>query len=105
MPFIPPPSMTAPPPAADMAGLSGMSLNQPADSPVASAPLPADGSVMKMFYSIERALESLASAVPKEAGKLDIIKSSLREVLNSVLSEGPQQDQSPNLLKGGTESY
>ena len=88
-----------------MAGLSGMSLNQPADSPVSSAPLPKDGSVMKMFYSIERALESLSAAVPREAGKLDAIKSSLREVLNSVLSEGPQQDESPNLLKGGAESY
>lgn len=105
MAFIPPPSMTAPPPAANMTGLSGMSLNQPSDSPAASAPMPRDGSVMKMFYSLEKALETLASAVPKEAGKLDAIKSSLREVLNDVLSEGPQQDQSPNLLKGGTESY
>jgi hypothetical protein len=70
-----------------------------------AAPISNDGSVMKMFYSIERALEGLASAVPKEAGKLDAIKSSLREVLNSVLSEGPQQDESPNLLRGGAESY
>lgn len=104
MAFIPPPSMSAPPPAASMAGLSGMSLNQPSDVNQ-NTQTPQDGSVMKLFFSIERAIESLAAAVPKESGKLDAIKSSLREVLNSVLSEGPQQDTSPNLLKGGAESY
>jgi hypothetical protein len=85
-----------------MAGLSGMSLSP--DGQRDAAPQ-GNGSVLKMFYGIEKGLEALAAAVPDEAGKLDSIKSSLREVLNSVLSGGPQQDNGPNLLKGGAESY
>lgn len=103
MAFIPPPQMTAPPPSADLVGISGMSLSEDGQRPGSPSP---DGSVMKMFYSIEKALESLAAAVPSEASKLDSIKSSLREVLNTVLSAGPRQDVGPNLLKGGgSESY
>lgn len=102
MAFIPPPQMTAPPPSADMVGISGMNFSPSPDVPEKQ---PTDGSVMKLFYSIESALQALSAAVPTEAGKLDAIKSSLREVLNNVLSGGPQQDTSPNLLKGGAESY
>lgn len=101
MAFIPPPHMSAPPPSAALSGLSGMSLSpdgQRENSAVQG------GSVMKMFYSIEKALETLSAAIPSEADKLDSIKSSLRECLNSVLSGGPQQDNGPNLLKGGAES-
>lgn len=102
MAFLPPPTMSAPPPSAEMVGMSGMSL---APDGQRSAKQPSDGSVMKMFYSIEKAVETLAAAVPSEADKLDSIKSSLREVLNSVLSGGPQLDTGPTLLKGGAESY
>ncbi len=103
MGFLPPPAMTAPPPSAENVGLSGMSLS--ADGQQPAPPTQKDGSVMKLFYGIEKAIETLASAVPQEADKLDGIKSSLREVLNSVLSGGPQQDNGPTLLKGGAESY
>ncbi len=94
--------MTAPPPSAEMVGISGMNFSPSPDTPQGQPP---DGSVMKLFYSIETALQALSAAVPNEAGKLDSIKSSLREVLNNVLSGGPQQDNGPNLLKGGAESY
>lgn len=102
MGFLPPQQMSAPPPSAENAGLSGMSLTP--DGQGASAPQDG-GSVMKLFYGIEKALETLSAAVPGSAGQLDSIKSQLREILNGVLSGGPQQDNGPTLLKGGAESY
>jgi len=61
----------------------------------------------KMFYAIERSLDSLASAIPEQAEELDKIKSSLREILASAVSHGAafmgRDEQTPSIRSGPTE--
>jgi hypothetical protein len=61
----------------------------------------------KMFYAIERSLDTLASAIPEQAEDLDKVKSLLREILASAVSHGAafmgSDDQTPSIRSGPTE--
>jgi hypothetical protein len=46
------------------------------------------GGTAKMFYAIERSLDSLAGVIPNESDSIDKIKSLLRETLARALSKG-----------------
>jgi hypothetical protein len=63
--------------------------------------------IAKMFYAIERSLDSLASAIPEQAEEIDKVKSSLREILASAVSRGAafmgRDEQTPSIRSGPTE--
>jgi|SRR3990172_1929024 len=71
--------------------------------PDQSNPEPQGGGagIARMFYAIERSLDSLASAIPDQSDQIDKIKSSLREVLAQAVSGGAafvggeEKNQSP----------
>jgi hypothetical protein len=63
--------------------------------------------IAKMFYAIERSLDTLASAIPEQAEEIDKIKSALREILASAVSGGAaftgSDNQNPSIRSGPTE--
>lgn len=76
------------------------------DQPGDQEALGGGAGIAKMFYAIERSLDSLASAIPNQAAEIDKIKSALREVLSSAVSNGAAfagADQTPNIRSGPTE--
>lgn len=72
-----------------------------------SQPSGGGGGIAKMFYAIERSLDSLASAIPDQAEEIDKIKSQLREILASAVSGGAafmgSEDSGPSIRSGPTE--
>lgn len=108
-----PPNMKfgGPPPGATPAGLSAMKMSpmmsQSEDPLGDSQPSGGGGGIAKMFYAIERSLDSLASAIPTQAEEIDKIKSQLREILASAVSGGAafmgSEDQGPSIRSGPTE--
>lgn len=49
--------------------------------------------VPKMVFQIERALDTLASAVPGEAKAIDRIRMALRDVLTAALESGASEEE------------
>lgn len=97
-----------PPPGATPVGLSSVKATpfSAADPLGDQEALGGGAGIAKMFYAIERSLDSLAMAIPTQAAEIDKIKSSLREVLASALSNGAAfagADQGPNVRPGPTE--
>lgn len=98
-----------PPPGGTPVGLSNMKASplQPGMDPTGISPAGGGSAgIAKMFYAIERSLDSLADAIPNQAEEIDKIKSALREILATAVSNGAAfagGDASPNIRSGPTE--
>ncbi len=95
MSSVPPVRLGGPPPGATPAGLSSMVRDQTADTPTGG-----QGGIARIFYAIEKQLDSLASAIPESSETIDEVKAQLREVLAKAISGGAKfqgADQSSGL--------
>lgn len=62
---------------------------------------------MRLFFEVERTIDTLAAGMPTQAEALDSIKQQLRAILTSALQSGaggtPAAEGGPATLSGGSE--
>lgn len=59
------------------------------------------GAILRLFYEVEKTLDTIASAAPGQSETLDQIKTRLRDVMTAVVNGGANQDKANTLpLKG-----
>lgn len=100
-----------PPPGGGVARLSQMPLGgqAPGQAPNSAGPAgapspPTGGGLPRLFFGVEQALNTIASAVPGESEQIDSIKAQLREVLSKTLQSTRSSGSGTAGLKGGPGS-